>query len=180
MLPPNAQKGFTLVELLIVIAIIGIISAFALPNFLTQLKKMEAKTVATSLRTSFSHGKQTALIYQKSVTFCVANDNLQCVIQNGNHLLLFIDNNQNQRYDVGTDFLHEQQKLQLNFGSLITSISLNKPYIELKPINGRPIGYMGHIKYCPKDNNSEFMFKISFSRTGIIKQKFDKEEATNC
>lgn len=46
------QKGFTLVELMIVIVIVGILSAVALPNFLSQTDKAkatEAKTQAASL-----------------------------------------------------------------------------------------------------------------------------------
>ena len=45
------EKGFTLVELMIVIVIVGILSAVALPNFLSQTDKAkatEAKTVASS------------------------------------------------------------------------------------------------------------------------------------
>jgi type IV pilus assembly protein PilA len=46
------QKGFTLVELMIVIVIVGILSAVALPNFLNQTNKAkgtEAKTKLTAL-----------------------------------------------------------------------------------------------------------------------------------
>ena len=45
------QKGFTLVELMIVIVIVGILSAVALPNFLSQTSKAkatEAKTLGAS------------------------------------------------------------------------------------------------------------------------------------
>ena len=36
------EKGFTLVELMIVIVIVGILSAVALPNFLNQTEKRKA------------------------------------------------------------------------------------------------------------------------------------------
>jgi type IV pilus assembly protein PilA len=42
------QKGFTLVELMIVIVIVGVLSSVALPNFLSQTEKAKATEAKTA------------------------------------------------------------------------------------------------------------------------------------
>lgn len=51
----NKQSGFTLIELMIVVAIIGILAAIAIPNFIRyqlRSKTSEAKTVIGGIKTS--------------------------------------------------------------------------------------------------------------------------------
>lgn len=50
------EKGFTLVELMIVIVIVGILSAIALPNFLSQTEKAKATEAKTKMSAIVKQG----------------------------------------------------------------------------------------------------------------------------
>ena len=52
------EKGFTLVELMIVIVIVGILSAVALPNFLNQTKKARATEATSAISAAFKNAQQ--------------------------------------------------------------------------------------------------------------------------
>jgi type IV pilus assembly protein PilA len=58
----NAQKGFTLIELMIVVAIIGILAAVALPayqDYTARAKVSEVVLAASTCRTAVSEASQT-------------------------------------------------------------------------------------------------------------------------
>ena len=57
------EKGFTLVELMIVIVIVGVLSAVALPNFLSQTNKARASEAQSQISAAF---KNATSIYLES------------------------------------------------------------------------------------------------------------------
>ena len=71
----NAQKGFTLIELMIVIAIIGILAAIAIPSYQNYIKKAaysEIPVAMSSIRTAID----TCYGIEKDFTKCDEEDEI--------------------------------------------------------------------------------------------------------
>ena len=75
------EKGFTLVELMIVIVIVGILSSVALPNFLSQQDKAKATegttTLSSILKTAYAdyQAENSATDASKAATIAIASAN---------------------------------------------------------------------------------------------------------
>ena len=74
------QQGFTLVELLVVVVIVGILSAVALPQFLTQTKKAAA-TEGTQQASSIA--KQAAAYYLENGAIASGDTHTKCTAYAG-------------------------------------------------------------------------------------------------
>ena len=64
----NNKKGFTLAELLIVVAIIAVLVAVAIPVFTTQLEKSRDGVSVSNLRSAYAEAMTTILTYTSDTT----------------------------------------------------------------------------------------------------------------
>ena len=78
----NRKSGFTLVEIMIVVAIIGLLAAIAIPNFVRARESAQLNSIANNLRILEGAKEQWALENKKSTTDAVNMGNLTDYLKN--------------------------------------------------------------------------------------------------
>ena len=176
---PSIQNGFTLVELIVTVAILAIVTTIATPAILTQLANMEAKHIRYGLTDTLKLAKVESLIRRQNILVCLSDGNGRCNKNSNKTLLLFVDNNDNQHFDSGTDDLLEEQTLNPKYGTLHLRAGRRR-YVRFYGDSGMPRGHFGHFKYCSSSIYSEAMYQISFSQGAKITFKPNDSHPTDC
>jgi prepilin-type N-terminal cleavage/methylation domain-containing protein len=84
----KSRAGFTLVEIMIVVAIIALLAAIAVPNFLRARKRSQATRILEDLRLIESAVDQYAIETQKTSGFPLAFGDVQNYLKTGTVLYL--------------------------------------------------------------------------------------------
>ena len=81
------NSGFTLIELMVTIAVLAIIVGIAAPSIIDQLAQGQIKATSTLIQTSISRAKSESTIRRSSITWNYNNTNaLITLVNNGNTL----------------------------------------------------------------------------------------------
>lgn len=100
------NKGFTLVEIMIVVAIIALLAAIAVPGFLRARKRSQGTTIKNDLRLIDAAVDQYAIEYNMG-TGTVTTDNVKLYLKPGTRL-----------YNTMTDILGNSYAGPFTLGSL--------------------------------------------------------------
>jgi prepilin-type N-terminal cleavage/methylation domain-containing protein len=79
------NKGFTLLEMITAIAVLGIVSAIAIPNYVSWLSDMKIKTAVGDLKSDMNMAKLRAIRENATVAmvFNVASNSYESFVDNG-------------------------------------------------------------------------------------------------
>jgi len=70
----NVSSGFTLIELMVTIAVLAIIVSIAAPNISTQLANQRVKSTTATLANALKEAKTESIIRRQGITFSYDND----------------------------------------------------------------------------------------------------------
>jgi type IV fimbrial biogenesis protein FimT len=122
----HQHKGFTLVELMVVIAIVGILSAMAAPSFNEYLARKRIQSLVSEFATSVRLTRSEALRRNRVVTMCrtTTPDDSAAVCEDGVGdwnvgWMVFVDDNGDRQRTTDETIL-SVQSAKINSGSITT------------------------------------------------------------
>ncbi len=177
---PKNEHGFTLVELIVTIAVLAILTMIATPYILEQLARMEAKRIESQIRNTLTLAKAESYIRRQDLLVCLSNNGAICDRDSYKQLLLFSDRNNNKNFDLGVDDLLEEQALEPKYSTLYLRVGDKRHYTKFWGDSGKPRGHFGHFKYCPTSTYNHTMYQISFSQGGRVTYKPNASYPTDC
>ena len=165
----NSDKGFTLAELLVSIAILAVLATLAIPSFNNLLDRQAISQQAWEVRRALELARGLAVAEQQVWKVCMADLNLQCVKQQGQRLLVFRDSNNDH-------LVNGQDKLQLNLQIQSRNIRLSasgRSYIRFKG-SGEALD-SGNFLFCGNDKSSQYGRQTIVFRSGRVRLSTDTD-----
>ena len=102
----NTQRGFNIIELMVTIAVLGVLLGVAVPGIQSYIHNSRLTTQINSLSISLSHARSEAIKLNQRVVVCVSTNGTQCASAGSGTLwnkgwILFVDRNGDSNIDAG-------------------------------------------------------------------------------
>lgn len=162
----NGIKGFTIIELMLVVSVMGILLAVGLPSLQNTVSRISTNTQAKTLVSSLSFARSEAIKRGGVVSICASSNGTDCAADAwGDGWAVFIDNNGDAdgaagSIDVGDQILRVYQGLGSN--SLVFDA-------DIQQFDPRGFGTNAGVRtflLCPEDDNAANAQSVEISFTG--------------
>ena len=166
-------QGFTLLELLVTIAIATVIGAIAVPALSDWTRRTTTRTVVQKLATAITHTRAAAVNKNERAVICYLDGDGHCDNAWENPLSTFIDRDEDAELD-GDDSLLMVVDIIPEGGDLDWSAFGSNRYIAFRP-NGQTVASNGRMTYCPPGGDPRYAHQVILARTGRIRLARDTD-----
>lgn len=163
------QKGYTFLEVLIVIVIIGILASWALSSWSTVIGNTRQRTLINDYHTLFSFGRWQAASISGIVTICPLSSEQQCIDDWSLPVHVFADQNRDGKPD--------EQIIRTmpapGSRSRARSRTAGSGYIRFAD-NGMVHGRTGGIVLCTPGASTELVY-LAVNKGGRFRAEYDRD-----
>lgn len=164
------SSGYTLLELIIVIAIVGILTSLTLPGLSRYLEQQRADVTSTMLRRAITTTRSTAISSREIVSLCPYEEQ-RCGEHWENGMMIFIDKNNNGMID-DNETLYEKISWQQQDVTIRWRASGGKNYLRYSPSGAAR--QFGRFHICHNSGDLTLARALVINRQGRVRPYRDR------
>ncbi|WP_163558492.1 GspH/FimT family pseudopilin [Halomonas sp. NO4] len=160
---PRSVRGFTLVELVITLAVMAILATWAVPSFQAQAARQEVVTEVMRLKTALALARNTAITRRTTISVCPrpSATSTSCDLTDWSLPLVVV-----QGQAPGGN-LSATETLRVLEGSGGPAITFSRGYPVRYKSLGRASGHNGTFHVCGRHGNAASVIVSNFGRVRV-------------